>query len=743
MKGVLAVDKKAIRIFSACLGASMLLTTSLIGSAGAQAGTAAAAAYPARVEICDGTPNAGTVEVKDGALVMTPNEGAELYTKNVNATDFTAAEDVEITFDYTPEYMWAPLFSAGVGGGSDRQWGSVRLYVEGDSGRIDLKALNDWGDTIVSVESAMISGETYRFRIKVDKAAKTLSAWVTKSGETETAQPQLTVTDETYKKSCTDCAKGDHDHSNPPESMISTLSGGLNFRASYKTATVSSLKITAGDKTLVEDFMPPAPPESTDSSVESSDSSTESSDSSTESGGSSTESEAEPSLPEEKSTVTLDFDGSLKVAHVALDKSSKTEDGNVKMENGKFHLTCGTRNSIWSDVINANLFTASQDVEISFDYESPKRDWAADTICIGAKGDKQWGGFVLELPNTSEGTKMVELKDEMLQRIADGGNLPLIEGTLYHFRITLTKSTGTLKVWITESGKKEAKDPVLSYTDDKFKTLSGGVAFGGWSSDYTVDNLKITAGCKVLINADFSTEATEAGHKDNQGSGTAFISGGVLHVNGWNPEHTAGSDAITKGMLGVSDMTSFDLSLEYTPTEVAWSHDRILLGYGNNGGDNGTLTLEMFGEGKKLRLKKKVDGQETVLAEADMTYTANTTYEIHVSVNALAGKAAVSIAPVGGTAVELNVKDAFIKTLKGDIGFSSWGGNYMVDNMTVTAYGIVLPGSDASKPGDSSDGSHGSVDTGVALPMFAIVLLFGAAAVLLLLNWKSKRVHNG
>ena len=184
-------------------------------------------------------------------------------------------------------------------------------------------------------------------------------------------------------------------------------------------------------------------------------------------------------------------------------------------------------------------------------------------------------------------------------------------------------------------------------------------------------------------------------------------------------------------------------SLEYTPTEVAWSHDRILLGYGNNGRDNGTLTLEMFGEGKKLRLKKKVDGQETVLAEADMTYTANTTYEIHVSVNALAGKAAVSIAPVGGTAVELNVKDAFIKTLKGDIGFSSWGGNYMVDNMTVTAYGIVLPGSDASKPGDSSDGSHGSVDTGVALPMFAIVLLFGAAAVLLLLNWKSKRVHNG
>ena len=721
-------------ILSACLCAGALLTTSLISGVGAQAGTITSAEHPAVVEPSDSSEG-GTLTVENNMLSMKPDGAWKwLYTKNVNATDFAKSENVEITFDYKlVDYEWAPLFDICVGGGSDKQWGSVLLRLDGiGSQKTQLLCLTDWLDTITSVQDVVNVGETYRFRIKVDKAAGSLSVWITKSGETEAEQPLATVTDAGYAKSYQENGHGDM------PAKISTLDGGVNFGAQFKESTLKNLKITAGGKTLVEDFMPPAPTTTTEApttTTEAPTTTTEAPTTTTE--APTTTTEQEPTLPQKTSTVTLNFDDSLKAAKVALDKLSKAEDGTVKMENGVFHLTCGTRNSIWSGVINSNLFTANQDVEISFDYKSPKRDWAADSICIGAKGDRQWGGIVLKLPNTAEGSKTVELLNEGLERLADGGNLPLWEDTSYHFRITLTRSTGTLNVWITESGKAEAKDPVLSFTDKAFKTLSGGISFGGWASDYTVDNLKITAGGKVLINADFSTEPTVVGHKDNKESGTAVISGGALHVNGWNPEHTAGSDAVTRGILGTNEMSSFDLSLEYTPTEVQWSHDKLLLGYGNNGTENGALILEMSGEVRKAIIKKKVDGQETVLAEAEMTFTANATYEIRVNVNAPAGKMTASIVPAGGTAVELNVKDEFIKTLKGDIGFSSWGGRYMVDNMTVTAYGITLPG---VEPGSSSTtGSSGNVNTGVTMPIGAFVILIGAAALLLLLCQRKAR----
>lgn len=90
--------------------------------------------------------------------------------------------------------------------------------------------------------------------------------------------------------------------------------------------------------------------------------------------------------------------------------------------------------------------------------------------------------------------------------------------------------------------------------------------------------------------------------------------------------------------------------------------------------------------------------------------------------------------------MELSAKDAFIKTLKGDIGFASWGGHYMVDNMTVTAYGIRLPGSETSGTNGGGSGTNpGNVNTGVTLPTGVLVVLFGAAAALCW--WLTREKH--
>lgn len=422
-------------------------------------------------------------------------------------------------------------------------------------------------------------------------------------------------------------------------------------------------------------------------------------------------------------TVILDFDSSLKVANVGLDKQCKESDGTVKEENGKLHLVCGNRGSIWSQVVNANAFTAEQDVEISLDYCSANRAWAGDVICIGAKGDRQWGGLVLELLSTEGSTRTIKLKNDMLEELAVAGDEPLAADTQYRIRILLKKSSGEIQVYIDAPGE-TSQTPVLSEKNEAVKTLSGGVAFGGWASDYTVDNLKIVAGGKTLMDADFSTQATDIGHPDNREEGTALISGGVLNMNGWNQAHTGGNVAITRGLFGTKELTDLDLSLEYTPSDVRWSFDKILLGYGDNASEQNTLILEMRGETQKMVLKKVVGDQITELAETDLTLTAGKTYFVEIALDTAAGTAAVTVTPDGGAAVSLSVSDEFIRTLKGDIGLVSWGGQYTVDNVKLVSYGTELP--------------H-PIDTGAALPTAALLLCAAAAAAVYVLKARKEQ----
>ena len=125
-------------------------------------------------------------------------------------------------------------------------------------------------------------------------------------------------------------------------------------------------------------------------------------------------------------------------------------------------------------------------------------------------------------------------------------------------------------------------------------------------------------------------------------------------------------------------------------------------------------------------MKKNVSGTVTELASSALILHKNSTYGINVSVDTNAGKVTVSINSVNGTPVELSVTDDFVKTLKGDIGFSSWGGEYAVDNVKVTAYGIELPGTSTTTP----SGVPETPDTGDTIPVAAMAVLAVAAMVI-------------
>ena len=591
--------------------------------------------------------------------------------------------------------------------------------------------------------------------------------WATEEGFVELADASLTLeANKTYAvKAIVDAEAGDVDVTVTPDggapitlslednAYIKTLKGDLGAESWAGNFTLDNIAVTpkaAGTTSTTQSTT--STTQSTTSTTQSTTSTTQSITSTTQSSTSTTQSSTSTTQTEQQiiSSAVLDFDDSLKVANVALDKHCSASAGTVKAENGKLHLVAGNGEPAWSEVINSNAFKANENIEIAYDYYANNRDWSGDSICIGAKGDRQWGGYVLVFTSLGGADSTVELKNDALISMAKGGTTPMAANKLYRIRITLDKATGTLKVWATESGKKEGS-PVLTHTDNGLKSLAGGVSFSGWASDYTVANLLLKANGKVLLNADFSTQPKNIGHKDNAEEGTAIISGGMLNLNGWNPAHTGGSQAITEGLFGVDGITSFDLSLDYAPADVAWSHDKVVMGYKNNGLEHGAMILELQGNPQKAVLQKNIDGNLTTLAEADLSLVAGMSYKITAKVDTTAGTAVVTVTPAQGAAVTLNATDDFIKGLKGDIALSSWGGNYAADNIALTAYGIELPknegdsnnnggsaGDNGSQNGGNGQGGSASVDTGVALPVCTFVLLLCSAAVLFALSAKKE-----
>lgn len=238
------MKKALLSLLTIVCVSALLATTLMMGSlAGATDSTKAV------VERNDATPQ-GTVEVKDGMLNITPTGESWIhtYTKNLNATAFGAADDVDITFDYKlMAHTWAELFHICVGGaGTDKQWGSVALRLEGNGdGNADLKAMTEGFALIKDAANVIVPGEWYTFRITVEKATGTLSVYVNKKSEAAATTPVLTVTD------------AEHEAAGGAANFISNLSGGLNMGACFQASQVDNVKLVAGGNTLLDDDFEP------------------------------------------------------------------------------------------------------------------------------------------------------------------------------------------------------------------------------------------------------------------------------------------------------------------------------------------------------------------------------------------------------------------------------------------------------------------------------------------------------
>ena len=444
-----------------------------------------------------------------------------------------------------------------------------------------------------------------------------------------------------------------------------------------------------------------------------------------------------------ESTVTLNFDDSLKVATVGKEANNTAAADVVEMKDGVFHFTASNGPGMVSLVLNQNTFAADEDVEITFDYKGLNRSWSDDRILIGAKGDKQWGSLVLRLPNTAEGSKtLICLKDDLATELGSAGSAPLEANVLYHFRIKLAKAAGKMEIFVTKEGETEASSPLLTVTNDLVKTLSGGLAFGQWATEFTIDNAKIVAGGRVLMDADFSTLPENAAYEDSEG--TAIITGGALYLHGWKADHSAGSYVVTKGLLGMDDLTSFDMTYAYRPADVAWSIDKLIMGYKGNGKEQDSLVLELMGNEQQAKLVKYTGAERTELKTVDLILEKDVTYIVKTAVDTDAGKADITVYPASGAVPAeptISVTDDFIKTVKGDIGFTSFGGSYAVDDIVITSKEAEIP-TPTTKPAATT--TKGTPSTGDGFPI-AMALTAGGAALLtaaaLLLN-KKRGAHN-
>lgn len=672
----------------------------------------------------------------------------------MNATSFAAADDVELTIDYKlVQHEWADLAYISIGGGGDKQWGGVGLRIQGNGDALpDLEVCTEGNVVIKKAEKVFTVDEWYTIRVTVEKATGTLSVYVNKQGEAAATTPLVTVTDAEYE------AIGG------AANWITNLAGGVNVSAQFKEMQYDNVKLVSGGNVLLNDDFSEIPVTTTTTTEPTT--STEPTTTTTEDPATTTTTRA----VEVVSSVLIDFDeymNNINVEKLQMgDFVNDTQSGITLLDDeGMFMLECSNGRDVHSALLNSKFFTAEQDVEIEFDFYGNNRDWAVDRIAIGAHGDRQWGSYIVEIPSMAEGFDTILLKDEWTNKLVGCGdeNSLVWDLTWYHFRITVVKETGTINVWVTEEGYEETEEPTLTYTDEKIKTLRGGLAFSGWATNYVIDNLSMKADGEELISTDFSEAFVDYSNADGTEKGTVKAYSGALNLFGYETLDKA-SYAISKGILGVNDLTDCRITYDYIPVRADWNVDKLILGYQNNGLETNCLTAEIISDNgvSKLVIKKNVDGTVTDLASAPIKLTwYDKAQVVDARLDTVTGQVIVSFTQTDGQVITVGAADDFIKTLEGDFGFSCYAGQYVVDNIMVESYAATLPtkattttateattttteaDTDADVTTTTTEAGSESPDTGVAMPIAAVVVLLAVCTgtVVVMLNTKRSAEH--
>ena len=198
-----------------------------------------------------------------------------------------------------------------------------------------------------------------------------------------------------------------------------------------------------------------------------------------------------------------------------------------------------------------------------------------------------------------------------------------------------------------------------------------------------------------VLELDFSdSSCVRNDDKSSISKGTLEVADGVLKMSGWTPGTTTAANYVkSAGILPAANANigSLTLEFEFTPQDVSWICAGIVIGDKDNGSEQDAVVIAFYGNDFKLETRGQIvlnmGGIVTPLGEFNTgELIPDMTYAVWVYKDNNAGTVDLYFYEKGGKVPEkptLSVQSDTIKTITGNISFTSYAGRYTVDNLAV------------------------------------------------------------
>lgn len=206
--------------------------------------------------------------------------------------------------------------------------------------------------------------------------------------------------------------------------------------------------------------------------------------------------------------------------------------------------------------------------------------------------------------------------------------------------------------------------------------------------------VSVAAEANEVLRLDFSDGSQVKADDKSMPQGEVEIDNGLLVMSGWRPGgKTSAGYVKTEGILPAPDnrMGTLTLEFEFIPRDISWTVAKAIIGDQGNGTEQDALILEILGNDlaleKRGALRLNMGGVVTDLGEFNTgELMADATYAVRVYKDNSTGTAELYFYDKDGKVPAepvLTVQSDVIKSIVGNISFTSYAGRYDIDNVVV------------------------------------------------------------
>lgn len=331
-----------------------------------------------------------------------------------------------------------------------------------------------------------------------------------------------------------------------------------------------------------------------------------------------------------------------------------------------------TQGDYWPGIIRADMATTSYKPAYSYKTSDPEYGATVTTSTDETTGETTTTVTTRDKPISYTTIKSVNADGEVVEELIS---------TFYTVRMKMSGDTLTVEIWQTDNKELTYTTFVCTYSSSNMSLAPSGdfaILEGDASGKAYIKNMKIYDGTEAFESAeDYSeyegfetaytfddiTSLEEAGieadinyGKDGGAVGSAVITDGALVLV--SPESRSTSVVLNGFDMGNDNLGNFIAKFDITDDAHNWNHDRFrfrvqdsrnyyAVAINEYGGHNATNTTYDTNKYAKIRILKRVNDKDTVLAEASISLGLIQNRTMTVKVSAIGNEIKVYYGPEG------------------------------------------------------------------------------------------------